>query len=222
MTKSCGKVCIDSLQHTHSSYLIYLFEVVKQCICIYIYSQHACEAVAFCVLPLISINQNLSILTPIQFVCNTCCWLNNQLHLKQATGTTIRVHYNSVFCTYCLDLLEIVACSRASAVGCGGLAVKQPSSHHKTQEPFKITAPTKTALCMDSGSKGAEGAAASPLIRHNKNHQVIKTVYVLPLCYWGIYGYIVPLKILFNLHKSFKHTVCFQLEVYVFTMRETK
>ncbi len=147
-----------------------------------------CKAVAFRVLPLISINQNLSVLSPIQSVCNTCCWLNNQLHLKQPTGTTIQVHCNSVFGTYCLDLLEIIACSRASAVGCVGLAVKQPSLHHKTQELFKITAPMKTPLCMEAGSKSTEGAAA-PLKQKpsvNKNSLCFVFAGVHTVCVWKV------------------------------------
>lgn len=50
---------------------------------------------------------------------------------------------------------------------CSGLAVKQSSLHHKTQEPFEIRASATAVLCGDVLSGDADRDAALPSVDKN-------------------------------------------------------
>lgn len=121
-----------------------------------------------------------------EYLCDTRRLLDNQLHLKQPTGTTIGVRYNVAASWKRLDLLEIAACGRESAV-----ARFQIQTLEEFLEPLWfgwetiILTSQDTTAVWDNSSTKMGGAAAPPKTRHHKNHQ-ITTVYVSPL-YRGVY-----------------------------------
>lgn len=84
----------------------------------------------------------------------------------QSSCTTIRFHHNFYARAACgaSAAARFRTQTQGDSKSCSGLAVKQSSLHHKTQEPFEIRASAKAVLCRDVLSGDADRDAALPAV----------------------------------------------------------